>query len=346
MKTMSIKKISMLAGVSPTTVSFVINNKKGVSDETRKKVLQVIEQERYIPNINSRRLSMQRSFNIAFINSESYAMFSDAFANNTIKAAVCEANKMGYSITLLPEMNLKNTDSLTRAIGQGNIDGAVVMHDINPLVFATLQERNIPVVAIDSHIQSPPYPCIKMDYEEGAYRVCRHLIDLGHRDIAYMGIKSLPDFYLRCLMGYNRALSEADLRIRAGWTMGASDDGTNVPEATRNALLAVLRDSEPPSAIFCCNDLSAIGVISGLVQMGLSVPEDVSVISIDNITVAEYFIPPLTTLHVDAALMGEKSIQLLHDIIEGRSEGGTLYVDHGGLIIRNSVIPYAQSNRA
>ena len=101
---MNIKKISQLAGVSQTTVSFVINNREGISEETRKKVQKVIEQEGYIPNINSRRLSMKKSFNIAFINSESYAMFSDAFANDTVKAAVRKAGDMGYSVMLLPEM--------------------------------------------------------------------------------------------------------------------------------------------------------------------------------------------------------------------------------------------------
>ena len=113
MKSVNIKKISQLAGVSPTAVSFVLNNREGVSEETRRKVQEIIKQEGYIPNINSRRLSMKRSFNIAFINSETYAMFTDAFANGTVKAAVCKANSMGYNIMLLPEMNLKNRDYLT-----------------------------------------------------------------------------------------------------------------------------------------------------------------------------------------------------------------------------------------
>lgn len=337
LKSVNIKKISQLAGVSPTAVSFVLNNREGVSEETRRKVQEIIKQEGYIPNINSRRLSMKRSFNIAFINSETYAMFTDAFANGTVKAAVCKANSMGYNIMLLPEMNLKNRDYLTTVIGQGDIDGALVMHDIDPVIYATLKENKIPMVAIDSHMQNPPYPCIMMRYEELAYQVCMYLIGQGHRDIAFLGIESLPEFYLRCLKGYQRALSEKNLPIRAEWILSAADDGINVPEAVQNTLKEKLSREHLPTAIFCVNDLTAIGAISGLVQMGASVPEDVSIISIDDISVAKYYIPPLTTLRVDTAYMGEKAVEILHNIIEGKSEGEVFCMDAGELIVRKSV---------
>lgn len=337
MKTMNIKKISQLAGVSPATVSFVINNREGISEETRRKVQEIIRQEGYIPNINSRRLSMKRSFNIAFINSESYAMFSDAFANKTIKSAVCKANSMGYNIMLLPEMNLKNRNFLATAIGQGNIDGAVFVHDIDSLVYATLKEHGIPVVAIDSHAYHPPYPCITMDYEKLACKVCKYLIEQGHSRIAYLGIESLPEFYLRCLKGYKQALSEASISINGSWIMSTADDGVNIPEAAHHTLVNSLDREHLPTAIFCGNDVTAMGAISGLARMGLSVPKDMSVISIDDITLSEYFVPSLTTLHVDMAFMGEKAIEMLHDIIEGNSEGEIYCMDSGEIVVRDSV---------
>lgn len=334
---MNIKKISQLAGVSPTTVSFVINNREGISEETRRKVQEIIRQEGYIPNINSRRLSMKKSFNIAFINSESYVMFSDAFANKTIKAAVHKANSMGYNIMLLPEINLKNQDFLTTAIGQGNIDGAIFVHDIDPMVYVALKEHGIPVVAIDSHAHHPPYPCITMNYEKLAYRVCRYLIEQGHRRIAYLGIESLPEFYLRCMKGYKQALSEESISINGTWIMSTADDGINIPEAAHHTLVNTLDKKDLPTAIFCGNDVTAMGAVSGLARMGLSVPGDMSVISIDDIPLSEYFVPSLTTLHVDMGYMGEKAIEMLHDIIEGSSKGEIYCMDSGEIVVRDSV---------
>ena len=334
---MNIKKISQLAGVSQTTVSFVINNREGISEETRKKVQKVIEQEGYIPNINSRRLSMKKSFNIAFINSESYAMFSDAFANDTVKAAVRKAGDMGYSVMLLPEMNLKNRSFLTTAIGQGNVDGAIAMHDLDPSACVILEENHIPFVAIDSHNPSAPYHCVTMNYEMQAYRVCRYLIEQGHKNIAYLGIESLPDFYLRCMKGYMNALSEAHLPINPAWIMRASDDGTNVPEMAMKELVSALSDDEMPTAIFCVNDLTAIGAINGLRRRGYSVPDDVSVISIDDIASAEYFIPPLTTLHIDGAAMGEKAMEILHRIISGEDVERAYVMQPGEIMVRETV---------
>lgn len=330
---MNIKKISELAGVSPTTVSFVLNNREGVSDKTRKKVLQIIEEEKYTPNINSRRLSLKRSFNIAFIANDKFTVFSDLFATGILNSAVDTAARYGYNITLLPSLKNDDRTYLVSAVSQGNIDGVIFFQDIQAEVYASMVKREIPLVVIDSHQPNPPYSCVRVDYEQAAYTAVRHLVEQGHKDIAYIGLESLPNFYLYCLKGFKNALSEGGLPLQPQWM-----ESLEFSEQYTGAVMhRMLSGDHIPTAIFCGNDLVAIGAMKEAIKMGFRVPEDVSFVAIDDIFISQYYNPALTTVHLDATEMGKKAMELLYKQISGKEETSVVQIRSNDLIIRESV---------
>lgn len=332
-KKMSIRKISELAGVSPTTVSFVLNNRKGIGEETRKKVMEVIEREQYVPNINSRRLSLNRSFNLGFLTNDNFAMLTDAFASRVMIEAVRKANSLGYSITLIPVSGNNMEKALRKSISQGNIDGAIVIHDISQSEYNALKQEGVPLVVIDSHMKNPVYSCVNVDYKDAAFKVVKHLLDKGHRQIAYVGIESLPDLYVSCLQGYCEALATESISINAEWIMSVADYENGVDDR----IAEKFRKGNLPTAIFCANDFTAIGTINGLYKLGLTVPGDVSVISIDDIYLAKMFRPSLTTLKIDIEDMGSKAIEILDRLISGASEQEVHTMKAETLVIRESV---------
>ena len=329
----TIKQIAKIAGVSPATVSFVLNNRKGISEETRKRVLEVIEREQYTPNINSRRLSLKRSFNIALLTNDEFSMYSDLFATKTMNAVTESATKLGYTVILLPQKNKMDNSLLLSSIKQGNLDGIIIFQDIDPSLYATLQDQGIPVVSIDSHNLDRPYTKIYVDYTLAAYTAVKYLIDQGHRKIAYLGIERLPEFYISCLNGYKKALSEFSLPLNPAWMNNMAWNESY----SGDVMETILKSEDHPSAVFCANDLLAIGAIRRAIRLGFNVPADVSVISIDDIFISEFFNPAITTVHLDIAEMGRKAMELLNALLAGEKVESVYPMRSDNLIIRESV---------
>ena len=334
----TIKQIATIAGVSPATVSFVLNNRKGVSDATRQRILEIIEREQFIPNINSRRLSLKRSFNIAILTSDEFSMYGDLFATKTMNAVTDSATQLGYTVILLPHKNKTDNTLLMSSISQGNLDGVIIFQDIDLSLYATLQKQGIPVVSIDSHILDRPYTKVYVDYVHAAYTAVKYLIDQGHTDIAYLGIERLPEFYISCLNGYKQAMSDAKLPLQPGWV----NNTINTEIGSGDAMEVILKSSPRPSAVFCANDLTAVGAIRRSMQMGFRVPEDVSIISIDDIFISEFYNPALTTIHLDIAEMGRMAMELLNALLASEHVENLNSMRSDNLIIRESVAPLKQ----
>jgi DNA-binding LacI/PurR family transcriptional regulator len=330
---MTIKQIASLAGVSPTTVSFVLNNRKGVGDETRQKIMEIIDREQYTPNINSRRLSLKRSFNIALFTNDEFSMYSDLFATKTMNAVTEAATQLGYTVILLPQKNKTDNAHLISSIKQGNLDGIIVFQDIDLSLYETLHKQNIPVVSIDSHSPDRPYPKIYVNYTEASYTAVKYLISEGHKEIAYIGIERLPELFIHCLNGYKKAMSEASLPLNPQWVMDMVWNENNAGEAME----LILQGEQRPTAVFCASDLTAIGAIRRAIQLGFSVPRDISVISIDDIFISEFFNPALTTIHVDAAEMGRKAMEVLNAQLCGQRADLVYKMPSNKLIVRESV---------
>lgn len=330
-RNVTIKQIAQLAGVSPTTVSFVLNNRKGVGDETRKHVLDVIQREQFIPNINSRRLSMKRSFNIAvlFNNGLNY---DDLFITRTLTAISEAASKLGYAIVILP-WSESDSSLLTTSVNQGNIDGIIIFWDIDLSLFFSFEQMGIPVVSIDSHNLSRPYPKIYVDYTLATYTAVNYLIQQGHEKIAFLGSEQYPELYLSCLNGYKKAMAEASLPLHPLWMDKMIWHQTHPGDVMET----ILRCDDRPTAFFCVNDILSIGAMRRAIQLGFNIPEDLSFISIDDIFISEFYDPALTTIHIDMESMGRKAVEVLNSILLGEDVELAYCMESTKLVVRNSV---------
>jgi LacI family purine nucleotide synthesis repressor len=333
MEKLNIKKISEMAGVSTTAVSFVLNNKKGVSEKTRKKILDIIERENYTPNVNSRRLILKRSFNIFLVLDNDISTLENLFYSAVINGIVGKANKLGYNVVLSLKTASFEKSPLMQAIKQNNADGVIFLQDIDNETIYELRKIKIPYVVIDSQKANPEYVCVKSNYELSSYVATKYLIDCGHKRIAFIGMSKIPDFYISTFNGYKRAISEQSLSFYPDWIQSDAYDETSAYNCMKN----ILNSNEVPTAVFCAGDIYAIGGMNCAYDMGYKVPYDISFSSVDNITASEYCRPKLTTIDIDKVEMGEKAIELLDAQINNNLPEKVYVIKSDKIIVRDSV---------
>ena len=330
---MNIKKISELAGVSTSAVSFVLNNKKGVSEETRNKVLDIIRRENYIPNVNSRRLILKRSFNIVLVLDNNITKLNNLFYTAVINAIVEKASNLGYSVVLSLKSESFDKSPFLHSIKQGNADGIILLRDIGSEDVHELNKLKIPYVVIDSHKIDPKYVSVRSNIEVASYVATKHLISCGHKDIGFIGMRKIPDFYISSFNGYKKALSENSLSFSPDWIQDDAYDETSAYNCMKN----ILDSAKHPTAVFCAGDIFAIGSMNCSYDMGYKVPDDISFCAIDDIIISKYCSPKLTTVTLNKAEMGEKAVEILDAQINNKPFEKMHMVKSDEIIIRDSV---------
>lgn len=329
----TIKQIAKMAGVSVSAVSIVLNGKKGVSETTRDRVLTIINDTNYTPNVNSRRLILQRSFNILLVIDPETSPLSNTFYTAVMNSIVTSGAQMGYNIVLTTISDSFRNSRLEATLLQHNADGVIFLRDISSEWQSNIQETGVPFVVVDSQKKSPTYPCIQADYTLSSYRATRHLIENGHTRIAIIGMNRIPDYYMRSFEGYQAALIEEGLPIRPDWIQPEAFDELSAKECIKN----ILKCSELPTAVFCVGDLFAISVMNYLQDVGYSLPADFSVCSIDDIVLARYYHPALTTIQIDKHAMGHLAVDMLDKLINGIETETNYVVRSDELMVRDSV---------
>lgn len=335
MSKITIKQIAELAGVSVSAVSFVLNNKKGVSDDTRRRVLKIIDDLNYTPNVNSRRLTLHRSFNIIVSIEAKTSPLDNFFYVALLNSIVKTGGALGYNIVLSPESTCFENSHLADALSQSNADGIIFLRDISSDMQAYIDKAEVPFVIIDTQKSNPPYPCVKMDYQLSAYTATMHLISKGHKKIAFIGVGSIADFYLNSFNGYKAALSEANIQIPLEWIRSEAEAGDE--NSAKECIKSILRCKELPTAIYCTGDILAIGIMSYLQDCGLRIPEDFSICSVDDIILSRYYHPALTTINVDKDLMGRLAVEMLDRLIRHEETDTLITIKSDDLIERSSV---------
>lgn len=332
MKKLTIKEIAKMAGVSPTAVSFVINNKGGVSETTRKKVQEIIELTDFKPSVNSRRLSLKKSYNIAIIIKETSSPFKDLFYFDIAKAVLESSKSYGYNVVFtslskngghldLPEI-LKNKDS----------DGAIFFQDIDQTILDYMDNLKIPYIVVDSHSPNNTLPAITIDYESSVYTATKYILNKGHKDISFIGSSYIPNFYVQAFTGYKNALSEANISINPDWIqINASDENSAF-----KCMEEILNRDSIPTAVVCANDTLAIGAMKCAKSLGYSIPKDISFIGLDDMLLSRYIDPMLTTVRIDKATMGKLSMDMLVKKIDGNDVKTTI-LQMNDVIERESV---------
>ena len=318
-----------MAGVSVTAVSFVLNNKPGVSKETREKVQKIIDETGFRPNLNSKKLLFNKSYNISLMINPNSSPFDDLFYFEVTRGILNTSRKHGYSITI-NDLNHARED-LPELIGVGDADGVIFMQDISHTLTQNMIGSEVPFVVVDSHTISADVTSVNPDYSAAAYAAACHLIEKGHKDIAMIASNVVDSFHKQTLEGYLRAMKEHNLATVPEFTDICVSNEEGAYLAAKNLLSAPHR----PTAILCTVDIFAIGAMRCAKELGLRVPEDVSFVGIDDILLARYAEPKLTTVGIDKVHMGELAMDLLLQKIEGKQpQSVSLPME---LIVRESV---------
>jgi DNA-binding LacI/PurR family transcriptional regulator len=327
--------VATLAGVSRTTVSFVLNNVPGVkiSEETRQRVLDAARQLDYYPTAAARSLASGKTHRIALVLGEGQKrLAADAFLPTFLQGITASIHRRGYLLVLQMAEDVPSHEAYARLIREQQVDGLILSgpRSDDPLL-AELAEDQFPMI-LHGQLDDCPLPCIDVDNKAGAYQAVTHLIGLGHRRIGF--ISNAPLSYsgaIERFVGYQQALTEHDIPL--------DDDLLGIaeflPETGQAAMEKLMELSMPPTALFAASDVVAIGAMSAVRARGKSVPEDVAVVGFDDIFLASYAHPPLTTVHVPAYGLGWTAAEVLVSMIEGEGEIASVTLETE-LVIRES----------
>lgn len=314
MSDVTIHDIARRANVSPAAVSYVINNRPGVGRETRALIQSIIDETGYTPSLTSRKLKLHRSFNIHVVVGSQYVAFDDLFYNSAIERMMDVCNESGLNLVLSSTDNFEHS-TLARAIHQKDVDGVVFLQEAVAEAAERLDEAHIPYVVVDAHDLSSNCHSVYCDYAESMRAATEHLIAHGHRRIGLVGPERITAFFDAARRGYAGALADVDVTADEALVYRTQDE-RNIPTATVDALLAAR-----PTAVVCATDLLAVALIQRLAARGIRVPQDMSVCGVDDILLARYTTPALSTVEVDKQTMGEEAIRLLLSLVDEKNEG-------------------------
>lgn len=303
----TIHDVAAAAGVSIATVSKAVNGRYGVSDETARRVFDAVQSLNYESSLVARSMRSRRT-GVVGVLVPAFEPFSVEVLKG-VGAALRETDLdvMAYSGAGQPHSAGWERRSLARLSGT-LVDGAIL---VTPTVVDVSVE--IPVVAIDPHTGPGQFPTVASDNYAAAKLATRHLIELGHRRIAFLaGRDDLMSSQLR-ERGYRAALRAAGIRFDRE-LIGVGDYEVESARSTAQQLLA---RPERPTAVFAANDLSAIATLGAAAELGIAVPEQLSVVGFDDIPEASRTTPPLTTVRQSMQLLGRTAAEMLLTLMEG-----------------------------
>ncbi len=335
-KQITIHDIARLAGVSASAVSIVLNDRPGVSDATRSHIKRIIRSNHYTPNLNSRKLILNKSFNIFIVadHNAGEGAFDDMFYNSAIMGALGRCGEAGYNLVLCDILHEYASSALKQAVDQHNVDGVIFLQNIRSEVAHELTRADIPFVVLDSHKQKSDYPCIYCDYADASAKAVSYLIETGHKRIAFIGNSSVHEFYMSSFNGYMGALEEHKIPCYPSLATSAEANFDSVNLAVGRLLQSEIK----ADAIFCAADLLAIYAIHCLSLQGISIPKDISICAVDNILPSQLSIPPLTTVDIAKDRMGIEAVDILMTMIEGKNDmPRQRCIPTGEILIRNTV---------
>lgn len=310
-KSVSIKDIAKAAGVSPSTVSRALHGHPRISEATIARVRHLAQEMGYTPSMPARSLVTQDTATIGLIITQA----SDPFLGHLVLGVEEEAQGCGYSVFLVSSYRDADRErEIVYSLHERRVTGVVVTGSEIDAGYLELAERYpMPIVLVNC----PTYPySVSTDNQAGARQAMEHLLQNGHRRVAYVANRRSYDTDLDRLASYRAVLTEHEISIDKELIVsgdGSLDGGVKAMEQ----LLAL---SRRPTAVFCFNDMTAIGAIYALTRAGLHVPDDCSVIGYDDLELAAYYCPPLTTVRQYSYRLGQRAMHMLSALIQGRGD--------------------------
>ncbi len=333
MSPVSIKDIARAAGVSHSTVSRALRDSPLVSPETKARIKRLAEEMGYSPSAVARGLVTRRTRTVGMV----VTSIADPFVAEVMRGVEDAAHQAGYSVFLsssraIPEREI----SVVRTFRQRRVDGVIVTASrVGSLYAPLLEEIQVPVVLINNQQPGTYTYSVSMDDREGAQMAVDHLIQLGHRRIGYIGCVHREASSQAREAGYRAALEAHGISPDPRWMVYPTE--TEDVQNGQIGLDLLLALPSPPTAIFCYNDMTAIGVLQRCYRRGIRVPDDLSLVGFDDIAIAAYTIPPLTTVRQPKYEMGYQAMEMVLDLLEDHPVEDVLV--QGTLIVRDSCQP-------
>jgi DNA-binding LacI/PurR family transcriptional regulator len=324
----TMREVAKRAGVSPATVSRVLNKTRYISVETERRVLEVVGQMKYFKNVHARRLATGRSDLFGLVISE----IANPYFPEIIRGFQAAAWDRGFDVLLCnTQYDQARTKSILRKLIESDVRGVAVMtSSIDKSMAAELIGAGIGVVFCNVSPAEKLVSTISIDYQRGIAQAIEHIVGLGHRRAAVI---AGPDDN-RTAITIKDALV-AGLKKRNLNPMPVIGSNYRI-DAGASAVRAILSMPEKPTVIFCGSDLIALGAMSALEEAGVGIPEDISVIGIDDISFAFLARPPLTTIRVPRERVGTTAFEALDRMLKLKRQKGSDYYLETELVVRGS----------
>lgn len=331
----TIKDVAQKAGVSIATVSLVINNHKRISSDTKKKVQKAIKDLNYYPSRSARDLVSKKTGNIGFILTDDHFLRTEPFYTRIFLGTEFEARDGEYYILLTTiKSDYSENDPLPRFILDRSVDGVIVAGKIPEVLIDKLAKYNLPLIFVDYTSAKENFPVVLIDNIQGGITATNHLINYGHKNIAFIGGDINHPSINERLIGYKKALENAGINPNKKFI------STTSPYPDRqngyNSAKKIFSTQKDVTAVFACNDAMAIGVMHYLKDSGFSIPNDISIIGFDDVESDLMLDPPLTTIRVPKIELGAEALRLMINTLKNKNSKGKKILVPVELIIRKS----------
>ncbi|RIK29132.1 MAG: LacI family transcriptional regulator [Anaerolineae bacterium] len=340
--TVTIKDIAKEAGVSHTTVSRALRGSSLISDETTRRIQETALTLGYLPSAAARSLKTNRSQALGIIVSS----IDDPYFSEILQGIEEIAQANHYSLFIAASQRDAERESvIVQAMRQHRVDGIIICS--TPFSAERSQQfskYDIPIVMINNQAAEEYRYSIYHDDMDGSRQIARHLIELGHRRIAYLGNSSSGRTTQDRLAGFHYELQASGLPLPNEYIYETPGSEPNKGELAVDHFLQL---ANRPTAIVCFNDMLAIGVLKSLQQRGFRVPEDISITGFDNIVFSNYTNPPLTTFDQPKRFIGQRAAELILSLLSSASDiqipQQKIQVLRGSLLVRSSSAPPSAS---
>lgn len=313
----TIKDVAKKAGVSIATVSFVINDSKRVTPETKSRILQSIKALNYYPSKSAVSLVSGKTGNIGFILTDDHFLRTEPFYTRIFLGTEFEARNAGYYI-LLTSINpgFNDDDTLPRFILNKSVDGIIVAGKVPVNLIDRMSSYGLPTVFVDYVPSTNNFPVVLIDNLQGGIIATEHLIGLGHTNIGFIGADIEHPSLADRLIGYKNALEKARIPVKNNLIVTEA----KYPDRINgyNSAKKLFQRNKNLTAVFACNDAMAIGALHFFKDNGLKVPENISIIGFDDVEADLMLTPPLTTIRVPKIEMGSEALKLMVSTLKNK----------------------------
>lgn len=333
--TVTIKDIAKRVGVSPSTVSRVANGSTAISEETRQKILEAMEEMNYHPNSLARNFATGSTSTIGLvIDAEEENTFSNAFFNRSVFAIEAVAQANGYNLLITNNREDKNRTAVKSLVLENKVDGIILpSSSVTTKLINLLIDEDFPFLVLgEPEIEKDRISWVDVNNFAGSEMAVKHLAGMGYRRIAFVFENLNTVFAKNRLAGYQEGLKKESLPCMAEFILTCNENNKDL----ETKLNKIMTKDEKPDAFICSNNVIAFQVLKFLKGRKIVVPDEVGVVTFDNYPFAEYMDPPLTAVDVDTYTLGEQAANNLLSKIKRADGGNQQTVISTKLILRQS----------